>query len=171
LHDFVALAHKAIRTYLEKEQALSAPVPLPENMIEAAAVFVSLYTADSRLRGCRGTITPTEPNLADAIIRSAIAAAVDDPRFPPLTAAELPGLKIKIDVLSQLEPVRDAASLDEKTYGVMIQGGNRRAVLLPDITAVDSVSQQLELVRRKAGLSPDEPADLYRFTVTRYGEP
>jgi uncharacterized protein (TIGR00296 family) len=106
LHDFVALAHKAIWTYLEKEQALSAPVPLPENMIEAAAVFVSLYTADGRLRGCRGTITPTEPNLADAIIRSAIAAAVDDPRFPPLTAAELPGLKIKIDVLSQLEPVK-----------------------------------------------------------------
>ena len=170
MHELIALAHRAINTFLNTGQTLSAPAPLPEYMTEPAAVFVSLYTADKRLRGCRGTITPTEPTLAEAVIRSAIASAVDDPRFPPLTASELPGLRLKIDVLSPLEPTKDVASLDEKKYGVMIQARNRRAVLLPDIAAVSSVAQQLKLVRQKAGLSPDEPADLYRFTVTRYEE-
>jgi AMMECR1 domain-containing protein len=82
--------------------------------------------------------------------------------------AEMEGLDIKIDLLSSLEPVSDIGELDEKVYGVLIESGYRRALLLPDIPAVDSVARQLELVRQKAGLDPDEPADLYRFTVTRY---
>ena len=168
MHPFIALAYKAIKTYLETGQVISAPDSLPKNMAEPAAVFVSLYSADNQLRGCRGTITPTEPNLAEAIIRTTISSAIDDPRFPPMAIAELPGLIIKIDKLSPLEPVSDINCLDEKVYGVLIQSDNRRAVLLPDIAAVDSVPRQLELVRRKANLAPDEPAELYRFTVTRY---
>lgn len=168
MHPFIALAYQAIKTFLETGQVISAPDPLPENMVEPGAVFVSLYSADSKLRGCRGTILPTEPNLAEAIIKTAISSAIDDPRFPPMILAEVPGLIIKIDKLSPLEPVSDINSLDEKVYGVLIQSGQRRAVLLPNIAAVESVSHQLELVRRKANLSPDEPAELYRFTVTRY---
>ena len=168
MHPFVALAHEAIETYLKTGQPLDPPSPLPAEMIEPAAVFVSLHLADGRLRGCRGTIGPTQPNLAEAIIHTAIASATDDPRFPPMTVAELPGLEIKVDRLSPLEPVADVSRLDEKIYGVFIQSGRHRALLLPDIAAVDSVSRQLELVRRKAGLSPDEPAELYCFTVTRY---
>jgi AmmeMemoRadiSam system protein A len=137
-------------------------------MVEPGAVFVSLHLADGQLRGCRGTITPTEPTLAEAIIQTSISSATNDPRFPPMTLPEMEGLKIKVDVLSPLEPVSDIGTLDEKVYGVLIQSGRRRAVLLPDIPAVDSVSRQLELVRRKAGISPDEPVNLFRFTVTRY---
>jgi hypothetical protein len=85
-----------------------------------------------------------------------------------MIAAELPGLQVKVDVLSPLEPVADIEQLDEKVYGVFIQAGYRRALLLPDIPSVDSVPRQLELVRRKAGLLPQEPAELYRFTVKRY---
>jgi len=129
---------------------------------------VSLHTVDDLLRGCRGTIAPTERTLAEAIIKTAIASATDDPRFPPMTLAETEGLKIKVDALSPLEPVSDTDQLDEKVYGVLIQAGHRRALLLPDIAAVDSVSRQLELVRKKAGLKPDEPAELFCFTVTRY---
>ncbi len=168
MHPYLALAHQAIKTYLETGQIISAPSPLPQDMSQQAAVFVSLYNADRMLRGCRGTISPTEPNLAEAIIRTAIASAIDDPRFAPITLPEVQSLKIKIDVLSSLEPVTDIATLDEKIYGVMIQSGRQRAVLLPNIAAVDSVPRQLSLVRQKAGLSPTEPANLFRFTVTRY---
>jgi AMMECR1 domain-containing protein len=87
-----------------------------------------------------------------------------------MTSAELEGLDVKIDVLSPMEPVADINQLDEKIYGVFIQSGHQRALLLPDIPAVDSVARQLQLVRHKAGLSADEPAELYRFTVTRYQE-
>jgi AmmeMemoRadiSam system protein A len=168
VHHFVALAYQAIETFLKTGQTMSPPSPLPEEMAEPGAVFVSLHTADGRLRGCRGTITPTEPNLAEAIIHTAIASATDDPRFPPMTSAEVEGLDVKVDVLSELEPVSDTSELDEKVYGVLIKSGYRRALLLPDIAAVDSVPRQLELVRRKAGIGLDEPAELYRFTVSRY---
>lgn len=168
MHDFVALAYQAIEMFLKTGQTMSPPSPLPEEMAEPGAVFVSLHTADGRLRGCRGTITPTEPNLAEAIIHTAIASATDDPRFPPMTSAEVEGLDVKVDVLSELEPVSDTSELDEKVYGVLIKSGYRRALLLPDIAAVDSVPRQLELVRRKAGIGPDEPVELYRFTVSRY---
>jgi len=167
-HPFVELAHTAIKTYLETGQIMAPPAPLPKNMAEPGAVFVSLHSATGRLRGCRGTIVPTRPNLAEAIIHTAIASATDDPRFPPMVLSEMEGLQIKVDVLSQMEPVTDINTLDEKIYGVLIESGSRRALLLPDIEAVKSVPHQLELVRRKAGLLPDEPATLYRFTVTRY---
>ena len=168
MHPFIELAHKAIKTYLETGQIAAAPTPLPENMTRPGAVFVSLHTADGQLRGCRGTITPTQPTLAQAIIHTAISSAVDDPRFPPITLSEIQGLQIKVDVLSSMEPVTDTSVLDEKVYGVLIESGSRRALLLPNISSVKSVPHQLELVRRKAGLSPTEPAQLYRFTVTRY---
>ena len=168
MHSFIALAYQAIKTYLETEQLLPAPDPLPANMVEPAAVFVTLYAADNQLRGCRGTLVPTEPNLAEAIIRTAVSSAINDPRFTPITLAEVTELKIKVDILSALEHVSDVNLLDEKVYGVLIQSDSRRAVLLPNIDVVKNVPHQLELVRRKAGLSPNEPADLYRFTVTRY---
>jgi AmmeMemoRadiSam system protein A len=165
----VALAYQAVETYLKTNQILPPPDPLPPDMAGPGAVFVSLHAADGLLRGCRGTIIPTEPNLATAIIQTAIASATDDPRFPPMTAAELDGLDIKVDVLGELEPVTDVnTQLDEKIYGVVMQSGWRRALLLPDIESVDSVPRQLEVVRRKAGIGPDEPVELYRFTVTRY---
>lgn len=168
MNSFVALACRAIEAYLTKGQTTSPPDPLPDEMSESRAVFVSLHSGDGLLRGCRGTINPTEPNLAQAIINTAIASATDDPRFPPMSANELDGLDVKVDVLSDMEPVTDEDELDEKKYGVVIKSSYRRALLLPDIAAVESVPHQLELVRRKAGIGPDEPAELFRFTVTRY---
>lgn len=167
-HLFIRLAYQAIETYLTSGQIMAPPRPLPPELEDQGAVFVSLHLADGQLRGCRGTTAPNQPNLAEAVIHTAIASATDDPRFPPMTAAELPGLQIKVDVLSPIEPVTDLSQLDEKIYGVLIQSGYRRALLLPDIPSVDSVPRQLELVRRKAGLSPTEPVEMYRFTVTRY---
>lgn len=167
-HPFIALARQAIQTYLEAARIIAPPTPLPVEMVEPGAVFVSLHSANGLLRGCRGTITPTEPTLADEIIKTAIASATDDPRFRPMSLAEMDGLNIKVDVLSPMEPVSNINELDEKIYGVLIESGSRRALLLPDIAAVDSVPRQLELVRQKAGLGPNEPAELYRFTVTRY---
>lgn len=167
-HLFIRLAYQAIETYLTSGQITASPQPLPAELAQPGAVFVSLHLADGRLRGCRGTTAPTQPNLAEAIIHTAIASASDDPRFPPMRAEELPGLQVKVDVLSPMEPVTDLSQLDEKIYGVFIQSGYNHALLLPDIPSVDSVARQLELVRRKAGLSPAEPAELYRFTVTRY---
>ena len=144
-HAFVTLARQAIETYLSSNKIIDPPNPVPVEMAQPGAVFVSLHTADGLLRGCRGTILATEPTLAEEIIKTAIASATDDPRFLPMTLAETKGLDIKVDLLSPLEPVQDEAELDEKVYGVLIQAGYRRALLLPDIAAVDSVPRQLPI--------------------------
>lgn len=170
MHPFIILAHQAIAAYLKTGQIISPSTPLPDDMTQPRPLFVSLHTADGTLRGCRGILAPTQSNLAETIIQTAVASAIDDPRFPPMRPEELEGLDVKIDLLSPMEPVNDINELNEKVYGVLIQAGQRRALLLPDIPMVDSVPRQLELVRRKAGLSPHEPAQLYRFTVTRYQE-
>lgn len=168
MHPFIELARQAIEKYLATGEMIQPPSPLPEDMAQPGAVFVSLHDAQDKLRGCRGTLRPSEPNLAEAIIKTAIASATDDPRFTPMVLSEVEGLKIKVDVLSPMERVKDLLELDEKVYGVFIQSGSRRALLLPDIPMVDSVQRQIELVRRKAGLGLSEPAELYRFTVSRY---
>lgn len=166
--ELLELARTAIKIYLATGQIMPAPNNIPAALRAPGAVFVTLYTASGQLRGCRGTLTPVEPTLAEAIIKTAIISATDDPRFPPVTLPEVKDLQIKIDVLSPLEPVTGPEMLDEKVYGVVMQAGPRRAVLLPNIAVVQNVAHQLELVRRKAGIGPDQAVNLFRFTVTRY---
>jgi uncharacterized protein (TIGR00296 family) len=102
------------------------------------------------------------------VIENAIAAATRDPRFPPVQVKELAELSITVDVLSQPEPVVDVSQLDHRRYGVIVRSGTRRGVLLPDLEHVNSVAEQLAIARLKAGLSPDEPIDVFRFEVARY---
>jgi len=125
-----------------------------------------------QLRGCIGTLTPAEPDLAHEIARNAASAAFHDPRFPPVTADELDGLSYSVDVLSPSEPTR-LEELDPRRYGVIVSSGWRRGVLLPDLAGVDTVERQVFIALQKAGISPDEPFETQRFTVTRYleGEP
>jgi len=111
---------------------------------------------------------PTTENVATEIIRNAIAAATEDPRFPPLGPQELEELDISVDVLSQPEPVEGLEELDPKKYGVIVESGWKRGLLLPDLEGVDTVEQQLSIAMAKAGITPDEPVKIYRFRVERY---
>ena len=132
-----------------------------------SGVFVSLKKS-GKLRGCIGTITPATENLAQEVIENAISAAVRDPRFPPVSDEELGDLEITVDVLTEPEPVQDESSLDEKKYGIIVKSGGKRGVLLPDLSGVDSVQRQLEIARRKAGISHEASFEIYRFEVKRY---
>lgn len=134
----------------------------------ASACFVSLKKHGD-LRGCIGTLEPSEPTLGREIARNARAAAFDDPRFPPVREDELAALACSVDVLSPSEPCT-LADLDPRRYGVIVVAGFRRGVLLPDLQGVDTVAQQVGIALQKAGIRPDELFDVYRFTVTRYRE-
>ena len=132
-----------------------------------AGTFVSLH--DSRgLRGCIGTIEPQQPAVAQEIIQNAISAATRDPRFPPVQPEELESLDIKVDVLSEPEPIDSMDQLDPKRYGVIVESGWRRGLLLPDLEGVDTVKEQVDIAMRKAGIRPGEPIKLHRFEVKRY---
>lgn len=66
------------------------------------------------------------------------------------------------------ERVRDVHQLDPKKYGIIVQSGHRRGLLLPDLEGVDTVADQLRITRMKAGILPSEAAEILSFTVTRY---
>ncbi len=66
------------------------------------------------------------------------------------------------------EPVKSEAELDPKKYGIIVQSGFRKGLLLPDLEGVNTVEDQIDICRRKAGISPEEPVKLYRFEVKRY---
>jgi hypothetical protein len=148
-------------------------IPVPEDLSEAltgrrAGAFVSIHTVDHRLRGCIGTIEPTQSSLALELRSNAIAAATRDPRFPPTEPEELDHLTISADVLEAPERVKDMSELDPKEYGVIVKSGFRKGLLLPDLEGVETVEAQVAIAKRKAGIEEDEPVTVYRFRVTRY---
>ena len=135
------------------------------------ACFVSLHDARGALRGCIGTLAPTRATLAEEILANAFAAARRDRRFAPLEPGELPGLSVKVDVLSVPEPVLGLEDLDPRRYGVVVTGPRgARGVLLPDLEGIDTAEQQVRIACRKAGLAwGREAITLQRFTVERHG--
>ncbi len=164
--EIVALARRTIEGYV-RDRSEVEPGPLGDPSLPArAGAFVSLHRAGD-LRGCIGTILPTQDTLAEEVAHNAIQAATQDPRFPPLTLAELDDLDVKVDVLRQPESCL-IADLDPKQYGVIVSSGWRRGLLLPDLEGVDDVRTQVEIAMRKAGISPGDPCSFERFRVDRY---
>ncbi|PIU55038.1 MAG: hypothetical protein COS88_05785, partial [Chloroflexi bacterium CG07_land_8_20_14_0_80_51_10] len=119
-------------------------------------------------RGCIGTFQPTRPNVAEEIISNAISSATRDYRFSPVIPEELPELTYKVDILTKPELVKSKDELDPKKYGVLVEYGGKRGLLLPDLEGVDSIDQQIEIASAKGGILPDEPVKLYRFEVRRF---
>ena len=133
------------------EHALARTAGLPR-LQRPGACFVTLRI-DGDLRGCIGSVVAEEP-LDRNVVRNAEAAACADPRFGPVSAAEVPALDIEISVLT---PPRPVASLDEIVlgrHGVQLEVGARRSLFLPQV-AIDQgweLGQLLEQLALKAGL-------------------
>ncbi len=172
MHPYVSLAKEAVEKWVKDGLKISVPKPLPEIFKRRAGCFVTLYK-NGELRGCIGTILPVYDNLAEEIIENAIAACSRDPRFYPVEVSELPLIEYKVDVLSEPIKVRDLTELDPKRYGVIVVSAvspYKKGVLLPDLEGVDTVEKQLAIAMAKAGIRHDEPVEVYKFTVERYGE-
>jgi MEMO1 family protein len=161
-----AYARLCVEAYAGGGQPPRAPDdPLYGRM---AACFCSIKKHGG-LRGCIGTLEPAEPSLGEEIARNAWSAAFRDPRFPPVREDELDALTFSVDVLSPSERC-GLDDLDPALYGVIVSLGWRRGVLLPDLEGVDTVERQVAIALQKAGIGADEPYDLQRFTVARYGQ-
>lgn len=158
------------RTTLER-YVRTGETPAVEQLLAAwerrAGVFVSIKKK-GQLRGCIGTIEPTRANLAEEIIHNAIAAGTEDPRFAPVQEEELPHLIYSVDLLSESEPIATPESLDPHRYGVIVRGGRKSGLLLPNLEGIDTAEQQLEIAKQKAGIRPGEQVKLWRFEVVRY---
>lgn len=166
---FVALARAVVESFVRTGHPPVRPVDLPPELTEArAGVFVTLHQYGD-LRGCIGTIEPVTGCVADEIIRNGVAAASEDPRFPPVDVSELDTLSYSVDVLFPPEPIDSVDKLDPSRYGVIVEKGLHRGLLLPNLEGVNTVSEQVTIAKRKAGLQPgEEGVQLARFEVVRH---
>lgn len=167
----VELARAAIEAYVRRGEVLTpGQLESEEALPERAGVFVSLHSPDGSLRGCIGTIEPVRPRIEEEIVHNAISAATRDPRFYPVSVAELADLDISVDVLTEPEEVNSWAELDPKTYGIIVETADgRRALLLPDLPGVDTVDQQVRVTCRKGGIDPERDRyRIFRFRVDRH---
>ncbi len=161
------LAKGTVETYVREGRTIQPPRELTPEMTEKAGVFVSIKKK-GQLRGCIGTFLPIRENVAQEVIQNAISAATEDPRFLPVDSSELEELEYSVDVLSKPEKVKGIDELDPKRYGVIVESGGRRGLLLPDLEGVDTTQEQIRIARLKAGISLEEDIELYRFEVKRY---
>ena len=167
---YVQLAKNTIEKYIKESEIYSpSEDELTDEMSsKRAGVFVSIHKKGD-LRGCIGTIAPTCKNIADEIVSNAIAASTRDPRFNPIRTEELDSLEINVDVLSPEEPIDSPEQLDVKRYGVIVEKGYKRGLLLPDLDGVDTVEEQIAIAKQKAGLDLTESGvKMYRFEVVRH---
>ncbi|WP_207063017.1 AmmeMemoRadiSam system protein A [Motiliproteus sp. SC1-56] len=142
------------------------------------ACFVTLHL-EGALRGCIGTLEAKEP-LLQAVAHFAYSAGFDDPRFSPVSAEELPRLRIEISVLSPLEELAVAndealcAALRPRVDGLWLEAGTHRATFLPQVwDQLPEPRAFLSQLKRKAGLAPsDWPAGMrcYRYQVSAFAE-
>ncbi len=161
-----SLAKRTVEMYVS-EGKLPEVNELPPEMRPRAGVFVSIHKQGA-LRGCIGTFEPQSENVAAEVIANSVSSSTRDPRFPPIRKSELKELDYSVDVLTSPVPVKDKKELDPKKYGVIVECGWRRGLLLPDLEGVDTVDQQVDICCQKAGITPGEPTNLYSFEVKRY---
>jgi AmmeMemoRadiSam system protein A len=162
----VKLARLTVENHLCGEEK-RIDLELPPEANSQAGAFVSIKK-HGELRGCIGTIFPTQPNVAEEIRNNAIAAAFQDPRFEPVQEDELDELVYSVDLLKASEPIQSFEELDPQKYGVIVRKGRRTGLLLPNLEGVESVEEQVAIAKRKAGIGKEEAVEIERFEVVRY---
>jgi len=135
------------------------------------ATFVTL-TRDGSLRGCIGSLQAARP-LGEDVAQNAIAAAFRDPRFPAVTAAEWPAIRVEVSLLSTPKPLQFADEADLLSQlrvgedGVILEADGRRATYLPQVwESIPDKRQFMRELARKAGMADD--VRLGRCRVWRY---
>ena len=148
------------------------PVPLSDPQAHSGA-FVTLH-AHGDLRGCIG-YPGSRKRLDEVVGHCAVAAATEDPRFPPLTVAELPDVHIEISVLTPIQAVNDVGEIEVGRDGLIVQDGGRKGLLLPQVATERGWDRDTFLSHTclKAGLKPDAwrtGARISRFQAEVFSE-
>jgi len=141
---------------------------------EARGAFVTLKER-GELRGCIGYITPMKP-LAQTVRDVAAYAAREDPRFEPVSPAELPLLQYEISVMSPIRRVLDIKEIKVGKHGLIIKKGEIEGILLPQVPVEEHWDRDTFIQQTcvKAGLPTsawkDDDTDIFMFTALVFNE-
>jgi AmmeMemoRadiSam system protein A len=169
--DLLGIARRALGGYLG-----AGKIPSEEGargrLAAPGAAFVTL-TKNGRLRGCIGYTEAVAP-LSKVVQECAVAAATEDPRFPPVSSNELPSLRIEISVLTPLAPILPE-EVEVGRHGLMVSQGRMRGLLLPQVPVEFGWDREtfLDQACVKAGLPSSawrHGATLRAFTAEVFGE-
>lgn len=173
------LARNAICGQLGAEHPADPEISAHPALAQAGAVFVTL-TRNGELRGCIGSLEAHRP-LHQDVSANAVAAAIRDPRFPPLSAEELSSIRIEVSLLTPARPIRFASEADAIAQlrplidGVVLEYGRHRGTFLPQVwETLPEPSQFMAQLKRKAGLPPNFWSNELRlacYQVEKWSEP
>jgi AmmeMemoRadiSam system protein A len=172
-HVLLDVAREAVRARVSRRWPPAWP---PADEFPAVSgVFVTIKNA-GELRGCLGVLEPRR-RLLEEVARCAADAATADPRFDPVSAAELPAITIEVSVLGPLEPIdaSNPSAIVIGRHGLVSEQGSRRGLLLPQVAAERgwTVSEFLGHTCVKAGLGADawqHGAHISRFDAEVFGD-
>ncbi len=169
--ELLRLARDAIRRALSGGAAPSPPA-LADPSLRAGA-FVTVHMQGD-LRGCIGQ-PAGDRLLSEVVAECAVAAATEDPRFPPLTIGELGEVQLEISVLGPITLVADYAEIEVGRHGLIVEQGFRRGLLLPQVASERGWGRETFLAHTclKAGLKSDawkSGAVFYKFEAEVFGE-
>jgi uncharacterized protein (TIGR00296 family) len=159
----VALARRSMETYLREGRRIPEPPDAPERLRAMRGAFVTLRThPGGELRGCIGRPYPAQP-LVRAVIDSAIDAAVNDPRFEPMSAEEADRVTVEVSVLTEPKDVHYRSPLELKGRvkvgrdGLIVIWSMGSGLLLPQVPVEEGwdVEEYLSYACMKAGAPPD----------------
>lgn len=155
----ILLAHA--RAAIGRQLGLATPAAAADaRLARRGATFVTL-TGKGELRGCIGSLNPHRA-LGQDVADNALGAAFRDPRFPPVTADEWPGLRVEVSLLSEpaFMEFRNEAEVLERLRpgidGVIFFNGCQKATFLPQVwEQLPEPRDFLAALKRKAGLGVD----------------
>ena len=157
----VRLARETIRAAVER-----VPVPAPAEQTLPQPVFVTIER-DGKVLGCRGSLACRTASLEEEVRLAARSAAVHDPRYRPLTPADLSRMQVTLTLVDRLEPLADEAAVATlgPEAGLVLKCGGRTGVVLP--WEGRDPSLRLKWAYRKAGVAPGAACRLYRLVAAR----
>jgi AmmeMemoRadiSam system protein B/AmmeMemoRadiSam system protein A len=172
--ELLALARKSVEYVVQKDELYEPPASASAILNQERGAFVTL-TISGDLRGCIGYTSAIKP-LYMTVRDTATHAALHDPRFPPVTASELPRLEYEVSVLSPLRRVLDVQQIRVGEHGLLMKNGDSEGLLLPQVPVEQKWDRQtfLEQTCRKArmdsGCWRDENTDIFSFTAVVFDE-
>ncbi len=167
------IARSSIESHLSGKSMPQYEITDPK-LRERRGAFVTLHK-DGRLRGCIGYVFPIKP-LYQTVQEVAVAAAVDDPRFPPVKLEEMEEIEIEISALTPLRRIRSIDEIKVGTHGIYIKRGINSGLLLPQVAVEYEWDREQFLANtcQKAWLPPDAWKDpmteIYIFSAQVFSE-